>query len=82
MTVDDGLMDRINDASLSQWMSIPPKIGFKLCVAAARDVDAFIEGVTDEIRGELVTQGRERLIDRSLHRGDHLRTLEGAFPEG
>jgi hypothetical protein len=27
MAVDGGLMDRINDASLRQWMSIPPSCG-------------------------------------------------------
>jgi hypothetical protein len=80
MAVDDGFMNRINDASLRQWMSIPPRVAVEQCVAAAHDVDAFIVGVDDERRAELVAEGRERLVDRSLHRGDHLRTLEAAFP--
>ena len=28
----------------------------------------------------LVTSGRERLVDRSIHRGQHLDTIERAFP--
>jgi hypothetical protein len=79
IAVDDGFMDRINDASLSQWMSIPPRVGVELCTAAAREVDAFIESVPDEIRADLAAEGRERLVDRSIHRGDHLATLEAAF---
>jgi hypothetical protein len=29
---------------------------------------------------ELVATDRARLVDRSIHRSDHLRTLEAAFP--
>jgi hypothetical protein len=79
MAVDDGFMDRINDASLSQWMSIPPRTGVELCRAAAREVDAFLRSVADDVRAELAVEGRERLVDRSLHRNEHLRTLESAF---
>jgi hypothetical protein len=80
MAVDDGLMDRINDASLEQWMAIPPGAAVAACVRAAEELDALLDGVDDNIADELVAEGRERLIDRSLHREDHLRTLEAAFP--
>jgi hypothetical protein len=80
MAVDDGVMDRINDASLSQWMSTPPRVAVEMCTAAAAELDAFIAGVGEDIRAELVAEGRERLVDRSLHRGEHLGTIEGAFP--
>jgi DinB superfamily len=80
MAVDSGLMDRINDASLHQWMSIPPRIAVEECVTSASALDAFLEDVTDDVREELAAEGRERLTDRSLHRGDHLGTLEAAFP--
>jgi hypothetical protein len=80
MAVDDGLMDRINDASLRQWMSIPPRVAVDECVAAASDLDAFIAGIDDHVRAELVSEGRERLVDRSLHRGEHLRMIEGIVP--
>jgi hypothetical protein len=78
--VDDGLMDRINDASLAQWMAIPPRAATEQCVAAAQDLDALIEEVEEDVRAELLGGGRERLVDRSLHRRDHLATLERAFP--
>jgi hypothetical protein len=80
MVVDDGLMDRINDASLHQWMSIPPRVAVEECATAASALDEFIAGVDRNIRSELVAEGRERLVDRSLHRSEHLRTIEAAFP--
>ena len=82
MAVDDGLMDRINDASLHQWMAIPPGVAVEECATAASDDDAFIASVEDDVRAELVTEGRERSVDRSLHRAEHLRTIEGVFPPG
>jgi hypothetical protein len=80
MAVDGGLMDRINDASLRQWMSIPPRVAVEECVTSASDLDVFVEAVADDVREELTAEGRERLVDRSLHRADHLGTLEAAFP--
>jgi hypothetical protein len=80
MVVDDGLMDRINDASLHQWMSIPSRVAVEGCAAAVSELDAFIAGLDDDVRAELVAGGRERLGDRSLHRDEHLRTIEDAFP--
>jgi hypothetical protein len=80
MVVDDGLMDRINDASLHQWMSIPPRVAVEECATAASALDAFIAGLDGDVRAELVAGGRERLVDRSLHRSEHLRTIEAAFP--
>jgi hypothetical protein len=80
MVVDDGLMDRLNDASLTQWMSIPPRPAVEQCAAAASELDAFIAGVDEDVRLELLSEGRERLVDRSLHRAEHLGTIEAAFP--
>ena len=80
ISVDGAFMDRINDASLDQWMAIPPRLAVAHCLAAAADVDAYTEGLDDEVRAALVAEGRHRLMDRSVHRGDHLETLESAFP--
>jgi hypothetical protein len=82
VSVDDAFMERINDASLDQWMSIPPRAAVEQCLAGAAEVDAYLRGIDDEIREELIAEGRRRLVDRSIHRGDHLGTLESAFPAG
>ena len=80
VAVDGAFMERINDASLDQWMAIPPRLAIEHCLAAAADVDAYTEGLDDDVRAALVAEGRHRLLDRSVHRDDHLETLESAFP--
>lgn len=80
MPVDDAVMDRINDASLRQWLAIPARVAVEECLAAAVELEDLISRLDATIVSQVVTEGRERLVDRSLHRGDHLRTLEGAFP--
>jgi hypothetical protein len=78
--VDAGFQDLINDAALPQWLAIPPRTAAEQCAAAARDVDAAIRALEDDVRSEILGDGRERLVDRSLHRRAHLDTLERAFP--
>jgi hypothetical protein len=80
MVVDGGLMDRINDASLRQLLAIPARIAVEEFLAAAAELEELISQLDATIVSELVGEGRERLVDRSLHRGDHIRTLEEAFP--
>jgi hypothetical protein len=63
-------------------MSIPPKAAVEQCLVAAAEVDAYLGGIDDEVRSDLIAEGRRRLVDRSIHRGDHLGTLESAFPTG
>lgn len=80
LSVDDGVMDRVNDASLEHWMSIAPRTAVALCLRAAGEVVTFLAGIDTVVADEVVREGRERLLDRSLHRGEHLRTIEAAFP--
>jgi hypothetical protein len=80
MAVDDAVMDRINDASLRQWLAIPARVAVEEFLAAAAEVEDLISRLDATIVSQVVTEGRERLVDRSLHRRDHLRTLEEAFP--
>jgi len=77
---DNVVMDRINDAALRQWLAIPARTAVEELLAAAGELDALISRLDDTIVSELVVEGRERLVDRSLHRSDHLRTIEAAFP--
>jgi hypothetical protein len=78
--VDDALMELINDASLRQWGAIPPQTAVQDCLAAAEEIDALIRSLEGDVVSEVVEERRERLADRSLHRGEHLNTIEGAFP--
>ena len=77
--LDDALLELINDASLQQWAEIPPRAAVEDCLAATAQIDALIESLDDDAF-EVVHRGRPRLVDRSLHRGEHLVTIETAFP--
>ena len=77
---DDALLELINDASLQQWGVVPPRIAVRDCLAAGEDVDALIRSLEAGVVSEVVQERRERLVDRSLHRGEHLNTIETAFP--
>jgi hypothetical protein len=77
--IDDDLLDRVNDASLPQWLAIPPRAAVAQCLEAAGLVDAYLAGLAPDVVEALVREGRERLVDRSLHRGDHLATIGSAF---
>jgi hypothetical protein len=80
--VDDALAlkDEINDASLSSWLAVPARLAVETCVASAEAIDELLSMVDPDVAAELVAGGQQRLVDRSLHRSDHLRTLESAFP--
>jgi hypothetical protein len=78
--LDDPLLDLINDASLEQWNAIPPRTAVDECLTAAEELDRFVASLGAGVVDELVRDGRERLVDRSLHRGEHLETIEAAFP--
>jgi len=80
LSVDDGVMDRINAASLRQWIAMPPRASVEQCLDAAAQLDRHLVDLADEQIEAVIDEGRERLVDRSLHRGDHIGTIEAAFP--
>jgi hypothetical protein len=84
LPIDDAVQglvqDLVNDACLQQWLLIPPRTAVQDCLAAAAEVDALTGSLTADVVSEVVQARRERLVDRSLHRREHLDTLETAFP--
>jgi hypothetical protein len=80
--MDDTPQDLINDAALPGWLAIPPRAAVDECLAAAEEIDRFLGSLETDVVTELVRDRRERLVDRSIHRGEHLAVLESMFPEG
>jgi hypothetical protein len=78
--IDDAPMEMINQAALREWAVIPPRIAAEECLTAAQTIDHFIEHLEVDAISQVVREGRERLVDRSLHRREHLDTIERAFP--
>lgn len=67
--------------ALGARLLIPPLTAFQDCLAAAAEVDALIGSLKADVVSEVLQARRERLLDRSLHRREHLDTLETAFPD-
>jgi hypothetical protein len=80
--MDDTPQDLINDAALPGWLAIPPRAAVDECLAASEEIDRFLGSLETDVVTELVRDRRERLVDRSIHRGEHLAVLESMFPEG
>jgi hypothetical protein len=77
--MDDTPQDLINDAALPGWLAILPRAAVDECLAAAEGIDGFLGSLETDVVVELVRDRRERLVDRSIHRGEHLAVLEAAF---
>ena len=80
MPIDDQPLELINQAGLPEWSAMPPRIAVAECLVAAEAVNDFVTSLDEEIVSEALTSGRERLVDRSIHRNEHLEAIEAAFP--
>jgi hypothetical protein len=82
VSIDDAAMELLNEAALPEWLAIPPHAAVTACLDAADALDQVIESLDEETVTRALAEGLERLVDRSLHRGEHLATIERAFGSG
>ncbi len=73
-----GEPDVINDAVAVISKAIPPHEAALLAVEAAEALDYELEQLTPEQVAALEAAGMTRLLNRSLHRRDHLEQIERA----
>lgn len=71
------IADPINDKMLQQWRAVPPEEAVREALAAAEAVDARIASAPADLVARV---GREwpRMLDRSLHRNEHLDEIDRA----
>lgn len=72
----DETADLVNDALLPTWRALNGADAAALALAAAGEVDEVLAGLPDEAIEAIEREGRPRLIDRSLHRNEHLDAIE------
>jgi hypothetical protein len=77
--LDDELTDLINAAAIPAWRIVDPRRVAALVVSAAEDVDALIAGLPGPSVETIAREGRPRLLDRSLHRAEHLAAIEAVI---
>jgi hypothetical protein len=78
--IDDDPLELVNQAGLPGWTSTPSRIAIEECLAAAETINSFVNSLEADAVTQVMESGRERLVDRSIHRRAHLETIERAFP--
>jgi hypothetical protein len=77
---DTSMTDFINDAAFPQWQLMAFEDAAADALASAEQIDRFIEGLDPTVIQDAISAGREHLVDRSVHRKEHIvqlvRTLE------
>lgn len=68
--------DVINGAAIRGWRAIPGRAALHEALDAAEECDRRLERVADEIVTAILAAGRHRMLDRSLHRDEHIREVE------
>ncbi len=77
--VSDNVADLANAALEPTWRALPGEVAAALALAAAAEVDALAAGLSDASVDAAVAAGRPRLVDRSLHRLEHVAQIRRAI---
>ena len=75
----DTLTEFINAAALAQWSATPIRAAADHATDAAATIDHLIEGLPKDAFDAIRAMNLPRLLDRSLHRKEHLDQIERAL---
>jgi DinB family protein len=75
----DTLTEIINAAGLAQWTATPIRAAAGLATDAAMKIDRLIEALPKETFDAIRAMNLPRLLDRSLHRKEHIDEIERAL---
>jgi len=75
----EALTEFINAAGLAQWTATPIRAAAALATDAAAKIDRLIEGLPKEAFDGIRAMNAPRVLDRSLHRKEHLDEVERAL---
>lgn len=68
-------INSINEAVRVVPRAVPDSAAGRLALESAAKVDAELENIGDELIEQMAANGFERLLNRSLHRLEHLRKI-------
>ena len=75
----DEVTELTNAAGMRQWKDTPVRVAGAQARDAAAEIDRLIETLPSDKLDSLKALGRDFLIDRSLHRKEHLDQIERAL---
>jgi hypothetical protein len=68
--------DAINDGMLAEWSNLAPQEAAQQAVEAAEAIDRKVAALSPPLVEAILSAGRLRSLDRSLHRREHLDEIE------
>ena len=74
--IADAHTQLVNDVGFPQWRTIPFEDAARDALAVAETLDGLIERIDPQVAERLIAAGRGRLVDRSIHRNEHLDDLQ------
>lgn len=77
-SIDDRVIELVNAAALPQWNATSQHAALADLMSAIDEIDKIISTVPPEEASDIM-QSRPRLVDRSLHRNEHLDQIERAL---
>jgi DinB superfamily len=78
-TANDAITDLTNAAGMRQWKETPTRVAAAQAKDAAAAIDKLIEALPAEKLTAIKAMGRPLLLDRSIHRKQHLDEIERAL---
>jgi len=72
-------VDAVNEAALPAWRALPPAAAAREVLAAAELCDEAAARATPELVAAVRAANRFRLLDRGIHRAEHLDEIEQAI---
>jgi hypothetical protein len=75
----DALADMVNAALAPILAGVGAEAAATIALAAAEEADAVVRGLPERAVAAASSPDRNRLVDRSLHREDHLARIEAAL---
>jgi hypothetical protein len=74
------LADHINAAGMAQWHDAPTAVAGRRAIAAATAIEGLVSGLPAEVLQRVKALDAPFIIDRSLHRKEHVDQIERALP--
>lgn len=76
VAIDLHMADLVNDAARPGWELIAPRDAARIAVTAAGETNGIIAALENEAIEAVVAAGWDNLLDRSMHRAEHIAALE------
>jgi DinB superfamily len=77
--IEDDFTEMVNEANIPLWNAVPPRAAIQECLEAGAAVDELIRSLDSGVVADVIVEGRQRLVDRSIHRSEHLDLIARAF---